>query len=137
MTFEDIAVFFSWEEWSLLDEAQRHLYFDVMLENFALISSLGKTLTAFPVSCIRLYSLHPTPSHPTLSLNLSYVWTTSTACFHSFLGCCCVARAGLFAMPTSLPPALITVAPNPLTKGFKGSISVSLMDFTILVLCLG
>ncbi|XP_036690908.1 zinc finger protein 211-like isoform X2 [Balaenoptera musculus] len=41
MTFEDIAVYFSWEEWSLLDEVQRHLYHDVMLENFTLISSLG------------------------------------------------------------------------------------------------
>ena len=45
MTFEDIAVSFSWEEWDLLDEAQRHLYQDVMLENLALIMSLGKVLT--------------------------------------------------------------------------------------------
>ncbi|KAJ8796944.1 hypothetical protein J1605_017671 [Eschrichtius robustus] len=45
VTFEDIALYFSWEEWKLLDEAQRRLYHDVMLENFALVSSLGKSLT--------------------------------------------------------------------------------------------
>ncbi|XP_036152014.1 zinc finger protein 211-like isoform X1 [Myotis myotis] len=41
MTFEDIALYFSREEWSLLDEGQRQLYLNVMLENFELISSLG------------------------------------------------------------------------------------------------
>ncbi|KAM5208994.1 zinc finger protein 211-like isoform 1-T1 [Hipposideros larvatus] len=41
MTFEDVVVYFSLEEWRLLDEAQRRLYLDVMSENFALISSLG------------------------------------------------------------------------------------------------
>ena len=43
MTFHDVAVYLSWGEWRLLDEAQRRLYLDVMLENFVLISSLGKT----------------------------------------------------------------------------------------------
>ncbi|XP_052512542.1 zinc finger protein 154-like [Budorcas taxicolor] len=41
VTFEDVAVYFSWEEWSLLDDAQRCLYHNVMLENLALIISLG------------------------------------------------------------------------------------------------
>ncbi|KAK1329810.1 hypothetical protein QTO34_009993 [Cnephaeus nilssonii] len=45
VTFEDIALYFSREEWSLLGEGQRQLYLNVMLENFELVSSQGKTLT--------------------------------------------------------------------------------------------
>uniref|UniRef100_A0A8C6AGL2 KRAB domain-containing protein n=1 Tax=Monodon monoceros TaxID=40151 RepID=A0A8C6AGL2_MONMO len=58
VTFEDMAVNFSQEEWRLLGEAQRLLYHGVMLETFALVASLGKALPPIPASWAGLCLSH-------------------------------------------------------------------------------
>lgn len=42
VSFEDVSVTFTWEEWQDLDDAQRTMYKDVMLETYSNLLSLGE-----------------------------------------------------------------------------------------------
>ena len=48
MTYDDVRVNFTGEEWDLLDPSQKSLYEEVMLETYQNITAIGKT--EFPLA---------------------------------------------------------------------------------------
>ena len=47
MTYDDVHVNFTGEEWNLLDPSQKSLYKDVMLETYRNLAAIGKTVNFF------------------------------------------------------------------------------------------
>ena len=44
VTFEDVTVIFTWEEWKFLDSSQKKLYREVMWENYTNVMLVGTVI---------------------------------------------------------------------------------------------
>uniref|UniRef100_A0A452GFT4 Uncharacterized protein n=1 Tax=Gopherus agassizii TaxID=38772 RepID=A0A452GFT4_9SAUR len=63
VAFEDVALYFTREEWELLSQREKHLYRDQMLRNYWALVSLGKDQLRFFLTAVKcLGSLHTSAS---------------------------------------------------------------------------